>query len=141
MGSSAGFLTAQQDAAGTVDRMTDDDAAVLAQLVDREPLFHRTELGTSREAFEAMTAPDFWEVGASGAVYDRELVWATLETRYAAGQPDEWETSDFTLRRLGPDMFLLTYVLRQGPRVTRRATVWERAVAGWRVVYHQCTLV
>ena len=140
LGSSGGFLTAQQGAAGTVNRMTDDDdAVVLAQLVDREPLFHRTELGTSREAFEAMTAPDFWEVGASGAVYDREFVWATLETRYAAGEPDEWETSEFTLRRLGPEVFLLTYVLHQGSRVTRRATVWERSGAGWPVMYHQGT--
>lgn len=73
--------------------MTDDVAAVLSELVDREPLFHRTELGTSREVFEAMTAPDFWEVGASG----------------------------------------------EGPRVTRRATVWERVESGWRIVYHQGT--
>jgi hypothetical protein len=115
-------------------------AAVLAELVAREPLFHRTELGTSRAHFEAMTAPDFWEVGASGSVYDREYVWATLERRYEAGEPDEWETSDFALRPLGAEVFLLTYVLRQGDRVTRRATVWERASSGWRIVYHQGTL-
>jgi hypothetical protein len=39
--------------------MIDDVAVVLAELVDREPLFHRTELGTSREVFVAMTALDF----------------------------------------------------------------------------------
>jgi hypothetical protein len=123
-----------------VERVTDDLEAALAELVDREPLFHRTELGTSREVFETMTAPDFWEVGASGAVYDREAVWATLEERYAADEPDDWETSAFGVRRLGPDVFLLTYVLHQGDRVTRRATLWERAVTGWRVLYHQGTL-
>lgn len=31
--------------------------AILSELVDREPLFHRPELGTSRVDFEAMTAP------------------------------------------------------------------------------------
>ena len=113
---------------------------MLATLIAREPLFHRTELGTSREVFESMTAPDFWEVGASGAVYDREVVWATLERRYTAADPDEWETSDFRLRPLRADVFLLTYVLRQGSRVTRRATIWERFGGGWRAVYHQGTL-
>ncbi len=121
--------------------MTADLDTVLAELVAREPLFHRTELGTSRDVFEAMTAPDFWEVGASGTVYDREVVWATLEARYAAGEPDEWETSDFAVRPLGETVFLITYVLRQGSRVTRRATVWERVETGWRVIYHQGTLV
>jgi hypothetical protein len=29
----------------------------------------------------------------------------------------------------------------QGPRITRRATLWRRTVAGWKVLYHQGTLV
>jgi len=118
-----------------------DDAAVLAALVAREPLFHRTELGTSRADFEAMTAADFWEVGASGTVYDREFIWSVLEERYAADEPDPWETSGFAVRALSDDVYLLTYVLRQGDRVTRRATIWERADSGWRILYHQGTLV
>lgn len=120
-------------------RVTDDTAVLLAELRAREPLFHRTELGTSRAAFEAMTAPDFWEVGASGAVYDREQVWSILEARYAADEPDPWETSDFRLRPLGSEVYLLTYLLRQGARVTRRATLWERTGTGWRIIYHQGT--
>src|SRR3954465_598456 len=61
-----------------------DLGTVLDGLVAREPLFHRTERGTSRAAFEAMTADDFWELGASGARYDRELVWTGLQRRSAA---------------------------------------------------------
>lgn len=48
--------------------MTEKLTEVLAELVAREPLFHRKELGTSRMNFQATTAPDFWEVGASGKV-------------------------------------------------------------------------
>ncbi len=68
--------------------MTDDLKDVLAELINREPLFHRTELGTSREAFETMTAPDFWEVGASGTVYDLESIRSILEARYRANEPE-----------------------------------------------------
>ena len=121
--------------------MTDDDAAVLAELTAREPLFHHPELGTGRAVFEAMTVPDFWEVGASGTVYEREVIWSTLQERYAADEPDVWETEGFALRELAAGVYLLTYLLRQGDRLTRRATVWERSAHGWRVVYHQGTVV
>ena len=88
-----------------------------------------------------MTVPDFWEVGASGTVYGREFIWTILEQRYAADEPDPWETEDFALRRLAVDVYLVTYLLHQDDRLTRRATVWERAASGWRIVYHQGTVV
>ena len=117
---------------------------VLAELQLREPVFHRRELGTTRADFEAITASDFWEVGASGAVYSREDVWASLERRYADASywaGDSWEASDFRCRQLAPDSYLLTYTLRQGERVTRRLTVWKRSGGTWQIVYHQGTVV
>jgi hypothetical protein len=117
---------------------------VLAELVTREPIFHRLELGTTRADFEAGTVPDFWEVGASGAIYDRETVWSVLEGRYADpsyAANDPWETSDFACRRIAPDTYLLTYTLRQDARVTRRLTVWQRHDGRWRILYHQGTIV
>ena len=120
----------------------DPMAGVVAELVDREPLFHRPETsGTSREDFEAVTAEDFWEVGASGRVYGREHVWSVLRERYAAGCDDAWELSDFACRPLSADTYLVTYLLRQEHRLTRRATIWTRGVRGWQIVYHQGTVV
>jgi hypothetical protein len=117
---------------------------ILTELQLREPIFHRRELGTTRADFEAITASDFCEVGASGEVYSRERVWASLERRYAdpdywAG--DFWETSDFLCRQLTPNAYLLTYTLRQGERLTRRLTVWRRSGDAWEIVYHQGTVV
>ena len=117
---------------------------VLAELQGREPIFHRLELGTSRADFEAQTAPDFWEVGASGRVYGREVVWATLEERYADpgyAASDAWAAADFAVREIAPDTYLLTYVLRQDDRVTRRLTVWQGSAGQWRILYHQGTVV
>src|SRR5579883_2763275 len=48
--------------------------AVWAELRNREPIFHRPELGTARVDFERMTVEDFWEVGASGRCYSRNHV-------------------------------------------------------------------
>lgn len=117
---------------------------VQAELQRREPIFHRRELGTRRADFDAMTASDFWEVGASGEVYSREDVWAALESRYADPgywARDSWETSGFRCQQLAPDSYLLTYTLHQGERVTRRLTVWKRSGSAWQILYHQGTVV
>lgn len=116
--------------------------AVQAELVAREPIFHRPEHGTDRRAFEAMTAEDFHEVGASGRRYDRCCVIDTLVERHATPHEDVWRADGFRCRELAPDVYLLTYdLLQDGVRRTRRATIWERAGDGWRIVYHQGTLV
>ncbi|GLQ99662.1 nuclear transport factor 2 family protein [Dyella mobilis] len=114
---------------------------VLDELKRREPIFHRPEFGTTRADFEAMTEADFWEVGASGRRYSRSYVLDVLEERSRHPVEDTWETSDFHCREIAADNYLLTYVLRQGERITRRATLWRRTAQGWKIVYHQGTVV
>jgi hypothetical protein len=115
---------------------------ILAELSSREPIFHRPELGASRADFEKMTIDDFWEVGASGRRYSRAYVLDELEKRHAVPHADIWEAMDFPCRRLARDVYLLTYTLLQDKvRRTRRSTIWRRTAEGWKIVYHQGTIV
>ena len=115
---------------------------VLAELSAREPIFHRPEFGTSRADFERMTVEDFWETGASGRRYSREFVLDELERRFSVPHDDVWETRDFNCRKLAEGVYLLTYTLLQDQqRLTRRATIWQRTADGWKIVYHQGTIV
>jgi len=115
---------------------------VLAELARREPIFHRPEFGTSRADFEMMTVEDYWETGASGRRYSRKMVLDELEKRFSVPHADVWETSDFHCRRLSEDTYLLTYTLLQdNRRLTRRATIWKNTPDGWKIVYHQGTVV
>ncbi len=117
-------------------------AGILKELSSREPIFHRPEHGTSRVDLEKMTVEDFWEMGASGRRYSREFVLDELERRRENPPVDIWKTTDFYCRRLAGDMYLLTYTLVQdNARLTRRATIWEKSADGWKVVYHQGTIV
>jgi len=117
------------------------DRAVLEELRRREPVFHRPEYSGSRAALEAMTAEDFWEIGASGRRYSREYVFETLAARNEDPIVDRWHASDFHCRGLAPDVYLLTYTLLQGERKTRRATIWQRSGGSWKIVFHQGTVV
>ena len=114
---------------------------VLKELIQLEPIFHRPELGTTRNDFERMTEDTFWEVGASGRRYSREYVLDELEKRHSSQSEDVWETRDFHCLEIALDNYLLTYTLTQGSRVTRRSTIWRRTVEGWKIVYHQGTVV
>jgi hypothetical protein len=118
------------------------DLDILNELRAREPIFHRPELGTSRADFEKMTAPDFWEVGASGKRYSREFVLDLLEQRYANPVSEQLEASDFRCQELAVGLYLVTYTLVQdGSRKTRRTTIWRRTPECWQIVYHQGTII
>ena len=115
---------------------------IMNELIQREPIFHRLEFGTSRADLEKMTDESFWEVGASGQHYSREYVIDTLLERYKNPKPDIWKTSDFHCYEIAPNNYLLTYILIQDNlRVTRRATLWRRYGKNWKIVYHQGTIL
>ena len=115
---------------------------VLEELKKREPIFHCSEFGTTRADFEEMIHADFWEIGASGRRYSREYVLDELEKRHQLPHSDVWETSEFHCRPLGPNLYLLTYTLIQDEiRKTRRLTIWQHTEAGWKIVFHQGTVV
>jgi len=114
---------------------------VLAELRRREPIFHRPEFGATGAEFESMVDDDFWEIGASGRRYTRKYVLEVLENRVLTPGEDLWETTDFRCQELASGLYLLTYTLRQGERITRRSTIWRRVDPDWKIVFHQGTIV
>lgn len=114
---------------------------VLAELSRREPIFHHPEFGSTRADFEKLTEENFWEVGASGRRYSREYVLDELEKRSRNQEEEIWEAKDFHCQEIAERVYLLTYTLRQGQRVTRRSTIWRKTEQGWKIVYHQGTVV
>ena len=114
---------------------------VLAELSAREPIFHRREFGTSREALEAMTEETFWEIGAGGKIYRRDVVIANLLERYREPEPHDWPCRDFTISRLADDLYHLSYILEEPDRRSWRSTFWRSTSTGWKIVFHQGTVI
>jgi hypothetical protein len=126
--------------------VSDDNPAIVHQRVfeelrNLEPIFHYPELGTSEADYQRMTDSDFWEVGASGRIYDRRDVIEILLKRYSEPFEDVFRLDGCKCRQLSQDIWLFTYTLHQGDRVSRRATIWRRSEDDWKIVYHQGTLV
>jgi hypothetical protein len=115
---------------------------VFEELRTCEPIFHRNAFGVGAEDFARRMAPDYWEVGASGRRYNREFILKYLDQHPPVdAETAGWACSDFALRQLGPETYLLTYRLDQKGRETRRATIWQQTEGGWQILYHQGTIV
>jgi hypothetical protein len=115
---------------------------ILAELLAREPIFHRPAFASTPADFAALMAPGYWEVGASGAIYTRDFILQHL----AANPPidaaaAQWQLLDPQCRQLADALYLFAYTLHQGPRRTRRATLWQRTPTAWQILYHQGTIL
>ncbi|MBP6898744.1 MAG: nuclear transport factor 2 family protein [Burkholderiaceae bacterium] len=90
------------------------------------------------EQVAGLLAPEFTEFGASGTVFDRAAIVASLA---AEGRPLGRRMRQFRLRAMGPDMALTTCrVTLSDGRETLRSSVWQRRDGRWLMVFHQGTL-
>ena len=120
----------------------EDLLPVLEELKAREPIFHTKRFGECAEDFQKAMAPEFWEVGASGRRYSRSFILEMFShTHPVDAQAEGWKATGFGLKQLGPECYLLTYTLDQKGRLTRCATIWKKVATGWRIVYHQGTVM
>jgi hypothetical protein len=125
------------------------DVDILNELIQREPIFHHPEFGRTRQELENMTDATFWEIGASGRCYSRDYTLTELAKRYQdsaycgihSAPENTWQTKDFYCLKIAADNYLLTYTLIQADRVTRRTTLWRYTNTGWKILYHQGTIV
>ena len=90
---------------------------------------------------QPLTDEAFWEIGASGRRYSRAYVLDVLEQRVRDPHEDRWEAYDFHCAEIAADNYLVTYTLRQMDRLTRRTSIWRRAGADWKILFHQGTVV
>lgn len=119
-------------------------APVLEELRLREPAFHTQGFGRTPEEFAGSTADDYWEVGASGRVYNRELILELARktpAHFVDASQAGWQAKDFGLLQLGPETYIVTYALDQNGRLTHRASIWRREQGRWKILYHQGTIV
>ncbi len=119
--------------------MSESDARTLVEL---EEGLWRAETRQSPDWMDRVLAEDFIEFGASGRRYERAEI-----LQPASGSLDVvLPLPEYAVRFLGDDVALATYVSVQvlpegGRRVARRSSVWRREPDGWKLAFHQGTLL
>jgi len=115
---------------------TDSDVMDVLEL-ERE--LQTAECRRDRARVTALLAEDFAEIGASGKVWDRASTLALLEAE--SGDDSVIEVHDLTGRIVGDGFIMTRWVSDRAGRLARRASLWRRDPAGWRLVHHQGTLL
>lgn len=97
---------------------------------------------------EALLHPDFVEFGLSGLRWDRREIIAALTAGRPAGPAapaplaqQATVVSELAGIRLSGTIVLVTYVTEQEGRRARHSSLWLRTGPGWRLYFHQGTLM
>lgn len=82
--------------------------------------------------------PDFVEIGRSGRRWSRDEIVAALssESERAATDTDEWHYSE-----LGPDLALITYLIRGIDGDSRHSSIWSSSGGQLQMLFHQGTFI
>ena len=121
----------------TAEMPTQDDCDIVK---DCELALLRGAVRGDRTSAILLLHRDFHEFGASGAVWDRELVLDMMEAEAAEG-PVDIEAVDLVTTGLGPGVVLVTYDSVTPTRRAHRSSVWLREAGRWQVRHHQGTVV
>ena len=116
-------------------------ATVLQTLCELEQTLQRGGAHAPEADIDALLEATFREIGASGRQYTRESALTVLRERYGARstRTADGEISELRCEALAKDVFLLTYLLKEPGRSTRRASLWRRHGTQWKILYHQGT--
>lgn len=112
---------------------------ILIQLIDLEPVFHKSGYPPDRSALEEMVSEDYFEISASGRTYARETVLGVVTARRSETLGN-YSCKDFRILELATDTYLVSYELVEEKRSTLRTSIWKKAGGKWKILHHQGTL-
>jgi hypothetical protein len=113
----------------------------LQLVIDSELELLRPHVRRCAGQLDALLHPGFFEFGASGRRWNRDETIEALTAGQEAGRDAPAAASELAAIRLADDVILLTYISRQGQRRALRSSLWRRTDAGWRIYFHQGTLL
>jgi hypothetical protein len=110
-------------------------------VIDLELRLLKHEIRAEPGEVDRLLHPDFSEFGASGRRWGRTAMIATLAAEQPAGEEPVVTATELVGARLADDVIHLTYISQRGGRRALRSSIWRRTPTGWRVYFHQGTLI
>jgi hypothetical protein len=119
-------------------QITQEDFEKLKEL---EESLWLEETRFDREYMSSILAPDFFEFGRSGRIYQRkETIAANPKQEIQAKLP----LRDFKIHSIDMNVVLVTYISEVGINEVERgnrSSLWLKTETGWQLKFHQGTVV
>ncbi len=110
------------------------------RLIELEESLWRPETRFDRAYMDRILAPDFFEFGRSGRIYQRADMLNTTPEPFNTKLPLE----DLQVRLIDANIAQVTYISRvtyAQVLVSNRSSIWSRTDTGWQIRFHQGTPV
>jgi hypothetical protein len=126
---------------GRLDNSMNSATELVDEIGRLERLHLDPAVRSSAAELNELLADDFLEIGASGRLFDKADVLASLPQDPALDAC----LTDLVVRQLAPDVALATYRIRsrsaEGDRHSLRSSLWVRRSSRWQLRFHQGTPV
>jgi hypothetical protein len=115
------------------------DRFLALELKLMDPVFRK-----DRGKVATLMTEDFREFGASGRYWRRQTILDTMVMEVGYLPP---KLEDFAIQRIGTEAVLVTYrAVREATatvarRETLRSSLWILSESGWKIAFHQGTLI
>ena len=113
----------------------------LQLVLDSERRLLDPQVRRSADHVDRLLHPDFFEFGASGRKWNRRETLAALAAEGSSDGAPLVTVSDLAAVRLAGDVAHVTYLTQDGERLVRRSSLWRRTALGWRLYFHQGTII
>jgi len=110
-------------------------------VIDLELRLLKPEIRAEPGEVDRLLHPDFSEFGASGRRWGRTEMIAALAAEQPAGEEPVVTATDLAGARLADDVIHLTFISQRAGQRALRSSIWRRTPTGWRVYFHQGTLI
>ena len=113
---------------------------VIEELRELEESLWRSETRFDRKYMDSVLSPDFFEFGRSGRIYRREDTLSAPAQDIKVRLP----LRDFKVHPITENVLLVTYVTEAFAdelEVGNRSSIWVKTSKGWRLRFHQGTVV
>jgi hypothetical protein len=100
----------------------------------------KPEVRKSVDRLSRLLADEFVEFGSSGRIFDKRQIIEALQ-KEPSDAKKQISLVDFTVRRLAPDVMLVTYraTLPDMPVSRIRSSIWKLIEGRWQMIFHQGT--
>jgi hypothetical protein len=110
-------------------------------VIERELWLLQPQVRAAPGEVKALLHPEFCEFGASGRRWYPDDMITALAAEEPGGEEPLITATEMHGVWLADGVIHLTYVSQRGERRARRSSIWLRTPDGWRVYFHQGTLI
>jgi hypothetical protein len=104
-----------------------------------EIALHEPQVRKDIKKLDRLIADNFYEIGASGKVYDKNNILARLplEQNYEI----YGKVINFEIAHISENLIRANYTLEEKTKRTRRTSIWQRHHNNYQMIFHQGTLI